>query len=526
MSARRITTFLAAAGALCAAAATAGPATAATYPSISKVTPMQVRIGGTLTITGKGFLKGKGKNTVVFRRVGKRSIFAKADGLTTTRLRVVVPEKLAPVMGKRDGAAVASKFQLRVLARRFGKSYTAIKLSPTILPAAAAPAVTPLAAPAPVAATPAPTPAPPVDTDGDGTPDVTDEDDDNDLLPDATEWTIGTDPLNRDTDGDGMEDGWEYTSAKDLNTPSCLSTADYPEPCPGLHLDPASNRQPNPLNPDDVDKDYDGDWLSTSLEHKLWVRTWKLDPSYRAISGPKSMWYSAGKQASVEEVVGNGCRGAAVPTPLGGPGPEYRVYSLDRGGRTAYDGCLDDGERDADGDYLGNQVEDSGPLSENPWWAGNFTGDVTYWWVDFTGTDPANPDTDGDGILDGLDDQDFDDFWNIEETVRGPQSADKEGNLLSARNGLWVQPFNPCLPSINARTCPQKLPLNGDIWSPFTPPDADDPVVPRWPLYGTALYGTEVWDGAGKATPMPPATTDPSGTIVTHPIPRPLPLGW
>jgi len=46
-----------------------------------------------------------------------------------------------------------------------------------------------------------------VDTDGDGTPDIIDEDDDNDGLADADELTLGTSPLVADTDGDGLLDG-------------------------------------------------------------------------------------------------------------------------------------------------------------------------------------------------------------------------------------------------------------------------------------------------------------------------------
>lgn len=45
------------------------------------------------------------------------------------------------------------------------------------------------------------------DVDGDKIGDVCDNDDDNDGLPDANEGTIGTSPVNPDTDGDGILDG-------------------------------------------------------------------------------------------------------------------------------------------------------------------------------------------------------------------------------------------------------------------------------------------------------------------------------
>ena len=49
------------------------------------------------------------------------------------------------------------------------------------------------------------------DQDGDGIADVFDEDDDNDGVSDADELEIGNDPLNTDTDGDGILDGDEDT---------------------------------------------------------------------------------------------------------------------------------------------------------------------------------------------------------------------------------------------------------------------------------------------------------------------------
>ena len=44
-----------------------------------------------------------------------------------------------------------------------------------------------------------------VDTDRDGIGNNADQDDDNDLLSDIVELSIGTDPLNQDTDGDGYQ---------------------------------------------------------------------------------------------------------------------------------------------------------------------------------------------------------------------------------------------------------------------------------------------------------------------------------
>ncbi|HFU3704363.1 TPA: LPXTG cell wall anchor domain-containing protein, partial [Streptococcus suis] len=57
------------------------------------------------------------------------------------------------------------------------------------------------------------------DTDGDGTPDVTDTDDDNDGITDEVEKTNGTDPKVPNTDGDGITDGQEKTDGTDPKNP-------------------------------------------------------------------------------------------------------------------------------------------------------------------------------------------------------------------------------------------------------------------------------------------------------------------
>ncbi len=52
----------------------------------------------------------------------------------------------------------------------------------------------------------------PIDTDGDGAIDAKDVDDDGDLLITVTENELGTDPYNKDTHGDTLQDGFEVTN--------------------------------------------------------------------------------------------------------------------------------------------------------------------------------------------------------------------------------------------------------------------------------------------------------------------------
>jgi hypothetical protein len=503
-------------------AAVPATASAAAAPTVTSVAPLNLKVGDRLTIRGKGFLSGKNRNTVVFKATGTRAVFAKAQSASKTKIVVKVPAKLLSFLKVSNGRSVATRFQIRVLAKRLSRSYTPTRKSPVIAPATAtvAPVTTPAtgtattapaaasspASSSPAAAAPAapaaPAAVPPADCDKDGRPDSVDTDDDNDLLPDTTERAIGTNPCNADSDADGMEDGWEYKSALDLEQRSCPGIGDYPIPCAAAKPYPHKRPYPNPLDGTDAGTDYDGDGLSASLEFQAWKRKATVDPSWRTLT---NLWYSDGLQASQDTSAAVGCRGMAVPAPFDGIGarpefarpttpvtypdvtqPEYAVYTLDRVGRDGGDGCLDDAERDEDGDFLTNWDETVGPFAPREfgpgWWKGvyNEPDFKTAMW----GTDWLDSDTDGNGVRDGLDDIDHDDFLNVEEIVRGPQSRDENDKDMPGRAGLWVQPYNPCLPSPNSRACPPTLELNLDAWMPFKRKASDADPLPRWPLYG------------------------------------------
>ena len=82
--------------------------------------------------------------------------------------------------------------------------------------------------------------APDGDCDADGMLNGVDLDDDNDLLADALEVALKLDPCVGDTDGDGVEDGFEYQSAIDLNND------DYQSPNVVIPF-PGKPPYPNPL---------------------------------------------------------------------------------------------------------------------------------------------------------------------------------------------------------------------------------------------------------------------------------------
>ena len=386
-------------------AAILAPATAAdaaktrtTYPSISKIDPLNLAIGETMTITGRGFVPGKHRNTVVFKRDKQRAIFAKALTATTRKLQVIVPEKVRPFLAKRNGADIPTKFRIRVLARRFGKTYTKLGVSPVIAPVSRSQTVDTGVPVAPL--------APPADCDRDGQIDDVDIDDDNDHMSDAFEAAIATDRCKVDTDGDSLSDFWEYESALDLN----LRALPYPGKRP----------YPNALFADE-NVDYDGDGMRAWQEHSMWVRYGNMGTVIN---------YSDGLQKS----------DPAVP--------------------------LTDDRRDVDGDKLMNWWEANGPLRHD-WWTAVYESEVEYG-VTYADPDFLDPDSDGDGRLDGDDDLDHDGYTNEQEQSRESAWLPDKYNAAAPSQLRWVQPHNPCLPDPDAITCSLHPPTPRDSsWPPF-----------------------------------------------------------
>jgi hypothetical protein len=420
----RLTLAIAAASLLLPAAATAKPhklhsgpvvvsAAAAkkkaTTPVIKKITPKSVKVGDKLTITGSNFISGKGKNRVFFYKVGGGSAWVKDTKASTKKIVVVVPDslvKLLPTTGK------AARVQVRIQAKRFG-AMSKRSISPII-------AIKPAGSG--------------TGTGGNGTttgggtvnvctpnPSNPASDVDGDLLSDAVEASIKTDPCNKDSDGDGPTDGYEYYSAKDLNN----AAVPYP----------AKKPYPNALFAD-ADVDYDGDGLSNGEEYSLWAKFG---------GGTLPLNYSDGKQVSAYEP---------------DPGPLADGYDRDMNGNDV----LSDDERDADGDGLANWDESHGRLLP-AWWVGVYGGDPykeTTYPVAFAGPDMLDADTDGDGILDGADDNDFDGLSNTFEATRptgwgakyvsinGATPSNYDPNTNQYTPGSWlyarVNPFNPCKP--------------------------------------------------------------------------------
>jgi IPT/TIG domain/Bacterial TSP3 repeat len=457
-------------------------------PTIKSIHPLSANIGQKLTIRGTGFVRGKKKNTVVFMGAGKRVVWVKADTATTKKITVKLPDTLAAILTNSGGSLVATKLQVRVIAKKSARAFTKLSKSPKIGPKNSS-------ATAPTSCVPHPT--------------VAGSDVDGDMLPDALELSFPhpTDPCKYDTDGDGISDGYEYQAALDLNRTGNASPGNIPWPYPG------KRPYPNPLDPSDADIDFDGDVLTLKEEY-TGSFAWKLgiDPGhvlqtflpYAPNPNPQNnvmvVAYSDGDQTTNPQPSGN-----LVADPTGPPAPcppsattDQSGYDVngngsvgDSGDVLSYqstalggyvgtstplgwmnqDGCfLSDDEKDIDGDGLSNYTEAHGPLMGQSWWT-TFVPKAGIFPVSYAATDWLDRDTDGDGIPDGADDQDHDGYTNIQESR---PLGDPKDDVNQARS-VWawvdanepsgvsiphpnIQAFNPCLPNVLSPTCPRHPP--------------------------------------------------------------------
>jgi len=497
------------AGLMAAAAALLVPAFAGTptadaksrAPVVKRVAPKKVYVGETMTIRGKNFRRGVFKNTVAFRRKGAKVVLVRAEKGTAKLLKVELPKRLEKVLVVQNGTPMPTRLQVRVMSNRFGKRYTSRRKSPLVGPER------PPAPPRPKEADPN------ADCDGDGQINRHDGDDDNDLLSDAFEKSLKLDGCKADTDGDKVEDGYEYQSARDLNDDEQQTPNDYipyPEKRP----------YPNGLDKTDGATDHDGDDLTLLEEYELW----KVTLNNGAPRTLAELGYSAGEQYSVN-VRENG-NGRRTPTLIAqgydkqlqflawASGAGYASVGLSYVGefydttdwddiddwwepRNQYDirdmnrdhtvqaweeiyydrdqtNRLSDAERDEDADGLSNWAETRGCMYRKYW--DELYDKETPYYLTYNGTRLDDADTDGDGIRDGADDQDHDDVPNMMECSRswaGNQAEDDPDAQQANPHRPWkgfVNPFNPCLPHVKSRTCKRIIPTS-TAWAPFNPED-------------------------------------------------------
>ena len=172
-------------------------------PVVTKVSPMDVAVGETLTIRGKNFKRGRYKNTVVFKRDGARAVFAKAEIATKKLMRAQGPGVAAGVLRpqrRQPGPDPLPAPDPREEVRQEVHRRQALPDRQRAAPAARGHAAESL---------------PDGDCDGDGAKNKVDGDDDNDGLTDAVELSLGLNPCVADSDGDGVLDKYEFDCDRD-----------------------------------------------------------------------------------------------------------------------------------------------------------------------------------------------------------------------------------------------------------------------------------------------------------------------
>jgi hypothetical protein len=419
-------------------------------------------------------------------------VWVKADSASNKTITVKLPDTLAAILTNSAGSLLATRLQVRVISKKSAHAFTKLSKSPKVGPKNSS-------ATGPTSCVPNPS-NPASDVDGD-------------MLPDALEVGLKTDPCKYDTDGDGVSDGYEYQSALDLNRNANSSAIPWPS---------ASKKPyPNPLDGSDANLDFDGDSLTLTEEYKASF-AWKIgiDPGrilqtflpYAPSPNPNNnvmvVSYSDGDQSTNPGASGNPIgdpTGPAAPSSAGGQA-SYDVNGdgvidsndtwgfIDLNADGHFNGgefvswfnytgqpFLTDDEKDIDGDGLSNYDETHGPLSGPSWWLQDALSknDGTYP-LPYSGTDWLTRDTDGDGLPDGSDDQDHDGYTNIEEDygayIAGPFTA-----WANANNSLVnVHAFNPCLPNKMSPACtrhpvveqyaPWKQGARGSTWNAWPAP--------------------------------------------------------
>jgi hypothetical protein len=338
-------------------------------------------------------------------------------------------------------------------------------------------------------------------------------DDDSDLLSDATETSIGTNPCSLDSDGDSVEDGYEYQSARDLNddeyqgNPNEYLPYPYKRPYPNPLFKDADK---------DYDRDvltlaeeqalwkytYTVNHTSTrtlsplsysdGLQHSAYTRdgNGRRHPSLPVAGYAQHQQFLNWAADTDENYLSVYLGFSMLPNPAPGGTGFYDIRDANLSGgapsptEAQYfdfdgNGYMADDERDEDADGLTNYDESHGRATPQ-YWTGCYTMEAAHP-IEFAGTNIADADTDGDGVRDGADDQDHDDLPNLMELSRYAASGLidwQPGSHCRIADGLEfseidlngdgkpdaanlnhpnaygrVNPFNPCLPAVNSRTC-------------------------------------------------------------------------
>ena len=250
------------------------------------------------------------------------------------------------------------------------------------------------------------------DTDRDGTGDNADTDDDGDGVLDTDEISDGTDPLDSDSDDDGLSDGEEAEEGTDPTNPDTDGDG-TPDGEDDFPLDPNEDTDTDRDGTgNNADTDDDGDGISDSDEIADGTDPLDADSDNDGLDDGREAEEST--DPNNPDTDGDGTLDGEDDFPLD-PNED-----TDNDG----DGIGDEADLDDDNDGIPDVYEIA------------------------DGTDPLNPDTDGDGTLDGDDDLPFDPNENTDTDGDGignnADTDDDNDDLLDAEESdLGTDPLNP-----------------------------------------------------------------------------------
>ena len=391
------------------------PAEAAKAPVVKRATPKHVFVGQTLTLRGRHFRPGIGKNTVAFKRKGAKVVLVRSDKSTKKMLKVKLPKRLEKVLPVRNGApGPDASAGPRARRRASASGYTRPSRSPIVGPER------PPAPPRP----PAPTrrrlrsrrraqrgrgrrrqrPA---------------------LTIDLRAGLRSSDRCKADTDGDGVDDGYEYQSARDLNDDEYQERRKRSSPTRQAAVpEPAVRRTRTSTTTATPAARPRSTRSGTTVPRTAPPRTLKRLSTRTATSTPPTAatapatasrrWSPRATPARGSSSAGRGPRatravlnrGVAVTSPRD---DATRFTSATSTAATAssaedipyydYDGngFLSDDERDEDADGLTNYDEAHGRCTPE-YWARAATPSEKPYPITYAGTELVDPDTDGDGV--------------------------------------------------------------------------------------------------------------------------------
>jgi hypothetical protein len=223
-------------------------------------------------------------------------------------------------------------------------------------------------------------------------------------LDDAEEAALGTDPNNPDTDGDGLTDGQEVNT---YNTNPLLSDTDGDGHSDGSEITAGTN----PLDPNDppvVDPnvDTDGDGIIDSQEATLGTNPNNPDSDGDGLTdGQEVNTYNTNPLSSDSD--GDGL----------GDGVEVNTYHTDPLNQDS------DGDTYSDGTEILNGTNPLDPNSPPPPPPNDSDGDgLTDEQELSLGTNPNNPDSDGDGLNDAAE---------VNTYMTNPNNSDTDGDGLN-----------------------------------------------------------------------------------------------